>query len=278
MAAPSADEEAELESSKAPLLEHLVELRSRLVKSLIAFLIAFIICFFFAKNIYGFLVQPLADAFAKGGQPGRHMIFTALYETFFTYVKVGMFGAICLAFPFMAAQIWLFIAPGLYRNERKAFLPFLLATPAMFLIGAAFVYYVMMPYAIRFFLSFEVPGGAGGLPIELEARVSEYLSFVMTLIFAFGFCFELPVLLTLLGRVGIVTSAGLKKARRYAIVGVFAVAAVVTPPDVFSQLSLAFRLVGLYEISILCVKLIERQRAAEDAKAAGEPGRDIQRT
>ncbi|MEA2824402.1 MAG: sec-independent protein translocase protein TatC [Alphaproteobacteria bacterium] len=277
MATPSSEEEAELESSKAPLLEHLVELRSRLVKSLIAFLVCFIICFFFAKNIYGFLVQPLADAFAKGGQPGRHMIFTALYETFFTYVKVGMFGAICLAFPYMAAQIWLFIAPGLYRNERKAFLPFLLATPVMFLVGAAFVYYIMMPYAIRFFLSFEVPGGGGGLPIELEARVSEYLSFVMTLIFAFGFCFELPVLLTLLGRVGIVTSAGLKKARRYAIVGVFAVAAVVTPPDVFSQLSLAFPLVGLYEISILCVKLIEKQRAAEE-KAAAEPGRNIQPT
>ena len=280
MATPSSEEEAELESSKAPLLEHLVELRSRLVKSLIAFLVAFIISFFFAKQIYGFLVQPLADAFARGGQPGRHMIFTALYETFFTYVKVGMFGAICLAFPYMAAQIWLFIAPGLYRKERKAFLPFLLATPAMFLVGAAFVYYIMMPYAIRFFLSFEVPsgGGADSLPIELEARVSEYLSFVMTLIFAFGFCFELPVLLTLLGRVGIVTSAGLKKARRYAIVGVFAVAAVVTPPDMFSQLSLAFPLVGLYEISIWCVRLIEKQRAAEDAKAAAETGRDIQIT
>jgi len=278
MATPSSEEEAELESSKAPLLEHLVELRSRLVKSLIAFLVCFIISFFFAKQIYGFLVQPLADAFARGGQAGRHMIFTALYETFFTYVKVGMFGAICLAFPYMAAQIWLFIAPGLYRKERKAFLPFLLATPAMFLVGAAFVYYIMMPYAIRFFLSFEVPTGTDSLPIELEARVSEYLSFVMTLIFAFGFCFELPVLLTLLGRVGIVTSAGLRKAQRYAIVGVFAVAAVVTPPDVFSQLSLAFPLVGLYEISIWCVKLMERQRAAEDAKAAAETGRDIART
>src|SRR5258707_331968 len=278
MATPSSEEEAELESSKAPLLEHLVELRSRLVKSLIAFLVAFIISFFFAKQIYGFLVQPLADAFARGGQAGRHLNFTALYETFFTNVKVGMFGAICLAFPYMAAQICLFIAPGLYRKERKAFLPFLLATPAMFLVGAAFVYYIMMPYAIRFFLSFEVPTGTGSLPIECESRVSEYLSFVMTLIFAFGFCFELPVLLTLLGRVGIVTSSGLKKARRYAIVGVFAVAAVGTPPDAVSQFSLAFPLVWLYEISILCVKLIERQRAAEDAKAAAETGRDIQPT
>jgi sec-independent protein translocase protein TatC len=274
MATPTAEEEAELEASKAPLMDHLVELRSRLVKSMIAFLIAFIICFAFAKSIYGILIQPLADAFAAGGQPGRHMIFTALYETFFTYVKVGMFGAICLAFPFMAAQLWLFIAPGLYRNERKAFLPFMLATPVMFLVGAAFVYFVMMPYAIRFFLSFEVPGGAGGgpggLPIELEARVSEYLSFVMTLIFAFGFCFELPVLLILLGRVGIVSSAALKKARRYAIVGVFAVAAIVTPPDMFSQLSLAFPMCALYEISIWGVWLIERQRAAEEAKAAAE--------
>jgi sec-independent protein translocase protein TatC len=271
----TAEEEAELESSKAPLLEHLVELRNRIIYSMIAFLVCFLFCFFFAKYIYAFLTQPLADALA--GQPNRKMIFTALYETFFTYVKVGMFGAICIAFPFMASQLWLFIAPGLYRHERKAFLPFLLATPVMFLIGASFVYYVMLPTAIRFFLGFETPGGQGTLPIELQARVGEYLSFVMTLIFAFGFCFELPVLLTLLGRVGIVTSAGLKGARRYAIVGVFAVAAVVTPPDVFSQLSLAVPLVGLYEISILCVKLIEMRRAKEDA-AADAANRDITTT
>lgn len=271
----SDEEEAELEASKAPLLEHLVELRNRIIYSMIAFLICFLVCFFFAKYIYAFLTHPLAVALE--GQPNRKMIYTALYETFFTYVKVGMFGAICIAFPFMAAQLWLFIAPGLYRNERKAFLPFLLATPVMFIVGASFVYYVMLPYAIRFFVGFETPGGPGELPIELQARVGEYLSFVMTLIFAFGFCFELPVLLTLLGRVGIVTSAGLKGARRYAIVAVFAVAAVLTPPDVFSQLALAVPLVGLYEISIVCVKLIERGRAKADAEAAAA-SRNIQTT
>ena len=276
MAIPTTDEEAELEASKAPLLDHLVELRSRLVKAMIAFLIGFLICFFFAKNIYGFLAQPLSNALAN--QPNRHMIFTALYETFFTYVKVGMFGGLCLAFPYMAAQIWLFIAPGLYRNERRAFLPFLMATPFMFVMGAAFVYYIMLPTAIRFFLGYEVQGGNGVIPIELEARVSEYLSFVMTLIVAFGICFEMPVLLALLGRVGIVSSRGLSHARRYAIVGMFAVAAFFTPPDAFSMLSLAFPLVGLYEISIVLVKLIEKKRAREDAEAAAPPPRNIQPT
>ena len=265
MAEPTADEEAELESSKAPLLKHLIELRNRIIRSVIAFLLCFIVCFYFARPIFAFLTQPLADAFA--GQPGRQMIFTALYEQFFTYVKVGMFGAICLAFPYMAFQLWQFIAPGLYKHERKAFWPFLLATPVMFILGAAFVYYLMLPRVIKFFLSYESQGGPESIRIELQAKVGEYLSFVMTLIFAFGFCFELPVLLVLLGRVGIVSSKGLAGARRYAIVGVFALAAVVTPPDVFSQLSLAFPLVGLYEISILCVKLIERQRAKAEAEA-----------
>jgi sec-independent protein translocase protein TatC len=193
------------------------------------------------------------------------MIFTALYEAFFTQVKVGMWGALCLAFPFMAYQLWLFIAPGLYKHERKAFWPFLLATPVMFLLGGGFVYYLMLPRAIQFFLSYESTGANGTIPIELQARVGEYLDFVTTLIFAFGFCFELPVLLMLLGRVGIVTSSGLAGVRRYAIVGVFAVAAVVTPPDVFSQLSLALPLIGLYEGSIWGVWLIERARAKKES-------------
>jgi len=267
MANPTPEDEAELESSKAPLLEHLVELRNRLVRSVMAFLVCFILCFAVSRPLFAFLTQPLSDALA--GQPNRSMIFTALYEQFFTYVKIGMFGALCLAFPYMAFQLWMFIAPGLYKHERKAFIPFLIATPVMFILGGSFVYYLMLPRVIRFFLSEEVASAPGQIAIQLAPRVGEYLDFVMTLIFAFGLCFELPVLLTLLGRVGIVSSRALISARRYAIVGVFAVAAIVTPPDVFSQLSLAFPLVGLYEISIWCVKFIERGRArAEAAEAA----------
>ena len=270
---PSPEEEAELESSKAPLLEHLVELRNRIVYSMIAFFIAFIACYMVAEPVYAFLTRPLADALPEG----RIMIFTALYEAFFTYVKVAMFGALCIAFPFMAFQLWMFIAPGLYRHERAAFVPFLVATPIMFIMGAAFVYYLILPFAIQFFIGFETPGGEGRPPIELQARVGEYLSFVMTLIFAFGFCFELPVLLTLLGRVGIVTSQGLASARRYAIVGVVAVAAVVTPPDVFSQVALSVPLIALYEVSIWMVRLIERGRAKREAEEAAA-SRNIQPT
>src|SRR5688572_23719107 len=240
-----------------------------------AFFVCFIACYFVATPIYGFLTQPLADAMAT--RPEAKMIFTAVYEAFFTNVKVGMFGALCLAFPFMAFQLWMFIAPGLYRHERAAFVPFLIATPVMFIVGGAFVYYFVLPTAIQFFLGFETPGGNGTLPIELQARVGEYLSFVMTLIFAFGFCFELPVLLTLLGRVGIVTSEGLAKARRYAIVGVVAVAAIVTPPDVFSQVALSIPMIALYELSIWCVRLIERGRAKREAAEAAA-ARNIQPT
>ncbi len=263
MTTVSPEDEAAIEATKAPLLEHLVELRKRLIWSIVSFVVAFLLCFVFAKQIYAFLTEPLAQALA--GQPNHHLIYTALYETFFTYVKVGMFAGLCLAFPLIAAQIWMFVAPGLYRHERRAFLPFLMATPVLFMTGAAFVYYIMLPFAIRFFVGYETPGGHGTLGIELQAKVSEYLDFVMTLIFAFGLCFQMPVLLSLLGRVGIVTSSQLRSMRRYAIVGIFAVAAVMTPPDIFSMLSLAIPLVGLYEISILCVMLIERQRAREDA-------------
>ena len=263
MTAPTPADEEAIESTKAPLLDHLIELRKRLVISLVAFAICFILCFAFAKHIYGFLTEPLSHALA--GQPNHHLIYTALYETFFTYVKVGMFAGLCLSFPIVAAQLWMFIAPGLYRHERRAFLPFILATPVLFFVGAAFVYYVMLPFAIRFFVGYETPGGHGALGIELQAKVSEYLDLVMTLIFAFGLCFQMPVLLALLGRVGIISSGQLRSMRRYAIVGIFAVAAIMTPPDIFSMLSLAIPLVGLYEISILCVVLIERQRAKDAA-------------
>jgi sec-independent protein translocase protein TatC len=252
------DDETHIEASRAPLLDHLIELRQRLIWSLIAFGIAFVFCYFFAEQIYAFLTHPLAVALE--GQPNRRMIYTALTEAFFTYVKVGAFGAICLAFPILASQIYLFVAPGLYKSERRAFLPFLIATPVLFILGGAMVYYMMMPFIVHFFLGFETPGSPGALPIQLEAKVSDYLNFVMSLIIAFGVSFQLPVLLTLLGRVGIVSSAFLKRHRRYAIVLVFVIAAILTPPDVLSQISLALPLLVLYELSIWIVRLVEKQR------------------
>ncbi|MCH7831665.1 MAG: twin-arginine translocase subunit TatC [Proteobacteria bacterium] len=242
-----------------PLLDHLIELRSRLLHSLIAIVVLFFISYYFAPELYDFLVAPLADVLEEmGGQ--RRLIFTALHEAFFTYIKVAFFAALFLSFPFIAIQVWMFIAPGLYKTEKRAFAPFLIATPILFFAGGALVYYFIFPLAWKFFLSFESVGGEGALPIQLEAKVDQYLSLVMRLIFAFGLCFELPVVLTLLARVGIVSSKGLKKNRKYAIVLAFVAAAILTPPDIISQIGLALPTMVLYEISIICVRMVEKAR------------------
>jgi sec-independent protein translocase protein TatC len=259
----------ELDDRQMPLLDHLIELRNRLMYACGAILIGFLGCYFFADEIYAFLVAPLADIYQ--GETGRRMIYTGLTEAFFTYLKVAFWAGAFLTFPFVAAQLWLFIAPGLYRKEKQAFLPFLIATPILFFMGGAMVYYVIFPLAWRFFVSFETPGGPGTLPIELEARVSEYLSLVMKLIFAFGLAFQLPVALTLMGRVGLITSEQLARNRKFAIVGIFAAAAVITPPDVISQIGLGVPIILLYEISIIAVRMVEKRRAeAEAAEAAAE--------
>ena len=240
---------------------HLTELRSRLIKSLIFIFAIFILSYFFAEHIYSFLLEPYANAVRNDGIE-RRLIFTALHETFITYLKLAFFVALFLGSPIFLTQMWKFIAPGLYKNEKKALLPYLIATPILFLLGGMIVYYLVMPLAIKFFLTFESTGQINNLPIQLEAKVNEYLSLIMRLIFAFGLSFQLPVLLNLLARIGAIDSKYLKERRRYFIVIIFAAAAILTPPDPITQIGLAIPLLILYELSILSVKLTEKKNNA----------------
>ncbi|WP_102958256.1 twin-arginine translocase subunit TatC [Mangrovicella endophytica] len=255
----------EIEASSAPLIEHLIELRRRLIWSIAGFMVAFIICFFFAKELFNLLVIPYQTATDWAGLNGRQveLIYTAPQEFFFTQVKIAAFGGFFLAFPIIAMQVYKFVAPGLYREERAAFLPFLVATPLLFLAGAALVYFFFCPMVMWFFLSMEQSATGGHAAIQLLPKVSEYLSLIMTLIFAFGMVFQLPVVTTLLVRAGLATADGLVSKRKYAIVLAFIVAAVLTPPDPMSQIGLAVPTIILYEISIFTARIIERKRAEQ---------------
>ncbi len=251
---------SDIDDSKAPLLDHLIELRGRLLKCVCGLAICFAICFYFSEQLFAFLVHPLKEAFGDGG--GR-LVYTKLYEAFFVQVKVAIFGAFCLSFPIIANQLWAFVAPGLYAKEKRALLPFIFATPILFAMGASLAYFVVMPTAFHFFLGFQ--GNSSGLKVEALPSTDAYLTLVMQFILAFGVSFLMPVLLMLLNRAGIVSRAQLIGLRRYMIVAAFILAAVLTPPDVVSQLMLAIPLILLYEITIIAIWFTDRRAAKVEA-------------
>lgn len=275
MASRTDRDESEIEASRAPLIDHLIELRDRLKWAVVAFFVCFVIAYVFAEDIYAFLVRPLAKIYEQRGVENPRMIYTALTEAFFTYLKVSFYAALFVSFPVIATQLYKFAAPGLYRTERRAFLPFLVATPVLFALGATLVYSFIFPLAWSFFLSFQTASVDTGLAIELEAKVNEYLSLVLKLMFAFGLAFQLPVAITLLARAGLTTADALRRRRKYAVVIAFVGAALLTPPDLISQVGLGIPIIVLFEISILLAAAMERRHGrGEDEDLAEDEGDD----